>query len=887
MDRNACEEINDKIQRLDDEEVGLFEILSKEIHEDVNNILRLIEEDDRFTEQDKTQIKRMLQKHVKCFSKNKDDLGFCPLIKHEIDIKENVSPTQVYHRLPLGLEERVDKEIENLLEKNIIRKSKSPWNSPIVVVKKPNNDLRICLNYRKLNAVTNRPTYHIPDSCQIFDSLEGAKFFSTLDLSNAYYQCEIKEEHKKFTAFNSRKDRYEFNRMPFGLCGAPFTFQKLMSEVLRDENWKSTVTYLDDVLIFSSSLKEHIKDVNNVLDKIEKAGLKLSPKKCHFFANEVKFLGHVISADGIRADPTKIEKIRNWEKPENVAEMRKFLGFCNYYRRHIYDYVSMSSFLEDALKNLDKKKSEKSIKVEWNEQMEKSFENLKMKLCSPPVLAFPKHDSAYILDTDASFHGIGAVLSQVQDGKERVISYASRKLTKYERSYCITRKELLAVYYFVNYFKQYLLGNKFRIRTDHKALTWLMGLKTPKTTQFCHWISELEIYDFTIEYRKGEDHINADFLSRIPDCEQCDIKHADPKKKRNVKIEYFPRANLISENFSKEKKNAILQQYHDELGHIGIGKMTELVLRNYEWNNIRSDIKNYVNKCFPCAERKSASKKKQPPIHITATKPLEKIMIDISGPLTASKNGYRYILGIVDVFTRFVMLIPIRNISSQSIVNILISRWVPIFGIPEILVSDGAYNLNSALINDLCDEFGIFKVSTSPYHPESNGIIERDFRTVKDMIYATINSYGGDWVSALPYVEMGMRSSKHALTKLSPYEVIFGKNPRLPQFIPENLQFEKLTSQDYISQLEKKRTEHRKEIENINKRRDNVETENYFRLGERVMIKCLPSGKVGVSQPRFEGPAEIIRVLNSKSYMVKFGEKVLRRHEVDLKRCHV
>ena len=882
MDRNACKEMNDKILRLDNEE-GLFEILSEELHEDVVNVLKSIDEGNRITMQDKSQIKKMLQKHANSFSRNKDDLGFCPLIKHEIDIKENVSPSQVYHRLPLGLEDQVDKEIETLLRKGIIRKSESPWNSPIVVVKKPNNDLRICLNYRKLNAMTNRPTYHIPDSQQIFDSLAGARFFSTLDLSNAYYQCEIKEEHKKFTAFNSRRGRFEFNRMPFGLCEAPFTFQKLMSEVLKDEMWRSTASYLDDVLIFSNSLNEHIKDVNTVLDKIEKAGLKLSPKKCHFFTNEVKFLGHIISTEGIHTDPTKIEKIRNWEKPETVAEMRKFLGFCNYYRRYIYDYASMSSPLEEALRNIDKRKSEKSISISWTDKMKKSFEKLKVKLCSPPVLVFPRHDGTYILDTDASFYAIGAVLSQVQDGKERVISYASRKLTKYERSYCITRKELLSVYNFVNHFRQYLLGNKFRIRTDHKALTWLMGLQTPKTTQFCHWISELEIYDFTIEYRKGQEHINADFLSRIPDCEQCDIKHEDPKKKRNIKIEYFPRANLISlsENITNEKKKLILQQYHDELGHIGIEKMTDLILRNYGWKNIRFDIKNYVNNCYPCAERKSNAKKKQLPLHITASKPFEKVMIDISGPVTPSKNGYRYILGIVDVFSRFIMLIPIRNIYSQSIINVLLSRWVPLFGNPEMLVSDGACNLNSSLINDLCDEFGIVKVSTSPYHPQSNGIIERDFRTVKDMIYATVNSYGGDWVSALPYVEIGMRSSKHPLTKTSPYEAIFGIKPRLPQFIPENLQFEKLSSERFMVELEKRRVELRKGIEETNKERSEVQAQNYFQLGEKVMMKCLPAGKVGISKPRYEGPVQIVRILNSKSYLVKFGEKNFRRHECD------
>ena len=848
-------------------------------------IFNVLSENTDLAENKKMQIKSMLEKHAKCFSKDKNDLGFCTWVKHEIDIKDSESPKQTYHRLPIGLEDRVDEEVDNLLKKGVIRESDSPWNSPIVVVKKPNNDLRICLNYRKLNAVTNRPTYHIPDAGHIFDSLSGAKFFSTLDLSNAYYQCEIKEEHKKYTAFNTRKGKYEFNRMPFGLCGAPFSFQKLMSVVLKDENWKSCVIYLDDVLIFSKTFEQHLEDVDNVLEKIRKAGLKLSPKKCHFFKDEVKFLGHVVSKEGLQTDPAKIEKIRNWQKPASVAELRSFLGFCNYYRKFINGYAYMSAPLEDALKNLDRNKSHKLIGIEWSGKMQESFEKLKIKLCSPPILTFPKDEGEYILDTDASFYGIGAVLSQIQNNKERVIAYASRKLTKYEASYCITRKELLSVYYFVNYFKQYLLGNKFRIRTDHKALTWLMGLKTPKTTQYCHWISELEIFDFVIEHRKGKEHINADFLSRLEECEQCDIKHSDPKKKRNVKIECFPRANLIAENLSNEKKRRILKEFHDDLGHIGIGKMTELLLRNYNWKNIRADINNYVNGCYSCAQRKVACKKSQPMIHITASKPLEKVMIDITGPLSASKNGYRFILGIVDVFSRFLMLIPVRSTSSQTIINILTSRWIPLFGVPEILVSDGAYNLNSALINDLCDEFGIIKVSTSPYHPESNGIIERDFRTVKDMIFATVDSYGGDWVSALPMVEIGLRSAKHSTIKASPYEILFGRIPRLPQFIPENANFESWSSEKYINDLEKRRKELKERIQRFNERRNTLPVKNYFEIGEHVMIKSLPTGKIGVSKARFEGPGEIVGILDPKSYLVKFCGKVYRRHEGCLKRC--
>jgi len=885
VDRNACERNGEKIQVI--EEDGLFEILNDSCIEEDNahisdyfNIYESLERTRAF------QVRDMLRKHRKCFSKDKNDLGFCPLVKHEIDVKDNESPKQTYHRLPLGLEDRVDKEIDSLLKRGIIRDSDSPWNSPIVVVKKPNNELRICLNYKKLNMVTNRPTYYIPDAGQIFDTLAGANFFSSLDLSNAYYQCEIMENHKKYTAFNTRKGKYEFNKMPFGLCGAPFTFQKLMSIVLKENNWKNCVIYLDDVLIFSKTYEEHLKHLESVLEKIEKAGLKLSPHKCRFFANEVKFLGHIVSKEGLQTDPSKIEKIRNWEAPSSVADLRSFLGFCNYYRKFIYDYAYLSAPLEVALSNLDKKKSEKSTKIEWNDNMKKSFEQLKMKLCSPPILSFPSKEGEFILDTDASFYGIGAVLSQRQNNEEKVIAYASRKLTKYEKSYCITRKELLSVYHFTKHFKQYLLGNKFKIRTDHKALTWLMGLKGAKTTQYCHWISELEIYDFIVEHRQGKEHINADFLSRVEECEQCEIKHVDPKKKRNVKIEYFPRANLIKGNFTKDKKERIIKEFHDDLGHIGIKKMTELLTRNYYWDNIREDIYKYVNSCFSCAQRKINGRvQRRPHIQITASKPLEKVMIDIAGPLKPSKNGYRYILGIVDVFSRFLMLIPIRTISSQAIIDILTSRWIPLFGVPHVLVTDGAYNLNSTLINDLCDEFGIMKVSTSPYHPQSNGIIERSFRTIKDMIFATVDSYGGDWVSALPMVEIGLRSAQHSTIKASPYEVIFGRKPRLPQFVPENMDLDEEPSpKAYLNRLERKRLELKERIRKLNNEKNILPVKNIFNIDERVMMECLPTQKLGVCKPRFEGPGIIVGIVNPKSYLVELRGKIYRRHEANLKR---
>jgi len=293
----------------------------------------------------------------------------------------------------MNVEEWVDQQIEDLQRRNIIRESNSPWSAPIVVVTKKSGDFRLCVDYRRLNSITVRPIFNIPDTKILFDSLAGSKLFSCIDLSNAYYQCEVQEEHKKYTAFATRKGHYEFNRMPFGLSGAPFTFQRLMQTVLKDESWEKCLIYLDDVIIFGRNFEDHCKNLNVVLEKIEKAGLKLSAKKCSFFLPRIKYLGHIISSNGIETDNEKINDIKNWPKPATVTELRSFLGFANYYRRFIHHFSNKAQDLEEILVKSSKEGSPKNDKSEliWNEKASKAFTALKDSLCSAPCLAFKIH----------------------------------------------------------------------------------------------------------------------------------------------------------------------------------------------------------------------------------------------------------------------------------------------------------------------------------------------------------------------------------------------------------------------------------------------------------------------------------------------------------------
>ena len=460
------------------------------------------------------------------FSKNKTDLG-CTEIKHKINTGNHPPLALKQRRVPLELEKEVDKQVQQMLDAGIIRESKSPWSFPMVVVRKKSGDLRICIDYRKLNEITKRPIFPIPDTRNIFDSLEGNCYFSCLDMSSGYHQVAMDEYDKEKTSFSTRRGQYEFNKMPFGLSGAPATFQRIMHTILRDQIWSKCVIYLDDILIFGKTIEEHNSRLKEVFQKFRESGLKLAGHKCSFLKEKVTYLGHIIDKNGVSTDPAKIAVIKNWAKPRCIDEIQKFIGLCGYYRTFIKDYSIICEPLQDIVS---------SKKFKWSDKEDDAFLKLKTALISSPVLTLPNNMGKFYLDTDASHGSIGAVLSQEQNGVLKVIAYASNRLTKSQRNYCVTRKELLASYHYIRHFKHYLAGRHFILRTDHKALQWLLNWKKPSTSQYCLWKAELECFSFEVQHRKGVNHTNADVLSRLIECEQCEIKHEFPKKRRNVKL---------------------------------------------------------------------------------------------------------------------------------------------------------------------------------------------------------------------------------------------------------------------------------------------------------------------------------------------------------------
>ena len=463
-------------------------------------------------ESEKEQLYHLLLAYKDTFAHNQADLGRTDRVQHEVRTDDAYPIRQRVRRTAPAQREETRKLIEEMLHKDIIQPSSSPWASPVVLVRKKDGSARFCVDYRRVNSVTKKDAYPLPRVDDTLDTLAGSQVFTTLDLISGYWQVEVKPEDREKTAFCTSEGLFEFKVMPFGLCNAPATFQRLMDAVLMGLQWSRCLVYLDDVVVPGKSFEDHLQNLKYVLDRFRSAGLKLNLSKCKFGRREVTFLGHVVTAQGVAADPAKLSKVASWPQPQSQRDVQQFLGFASYYRRFIKDFAVIARPLHHL--------TEKTAIFNWTEESEASFQKLRLKLVSPPVLAFPDHSRSFILDTDASNTGIGCVLSQTkQDGSERVIAYGSRLLSKPERNYCVTRRELLAVVYFTQQLRPYLLGKHFTLRSDHGSLTWLRNFKEPEG-QLARWLEKLEEYDFTIIHRPGLKHSNADALSRLP-CQQC------------------------------------------------------------------------------------------------------------------------------------------------------------------------------------------------------------------------------------------------------------------------------------------------------------------------------------------------------------------------------
>ena len=795
----------------------------------------------------------MLVRCQKAFSLN-GELGVTDIVKHKINTGDAVPIRQQFRRLPEAQSREASKQIKDMLEKGIIEPSQSPWSSPIVLVKRKDSTFRFCCDYRKLNEVTIKDAYPLPRINDMLDCLSGSSYFSTLDLRSGYWQVKTDEKDKNKTAFITRDGLFNFHVLPFGVANGPACFERLMETVLAGLQWKRCLVYLDDIIVFGKTFDEHLSRLEEVLNRLIKAGLKLKVKKCHMLKAQVEFLGFVVSPNGVETDYNKIKEVREWPVPTNVTQVKSFLGLCSYYRRFVRGFSQIAAPLNRL--------TQKDQEFQWTGECQLAFDNLKCCLTKAPVLAYPDFKQEFILDTDASNHSVGAVLSQVQDGEERVIAYASRALNKHEKKYCVTRKELLAAVNFIKYFRNYLYGRPFILRVDHSALRWIRNFKEPEG-QVARWLEILGTYDFKIQHRPGLKHGNADGMSRKP-CSQCgweddkisgvlnppaahvqnistsisdevltghnereyrQLQLNDPVigkilqlKESKLKQPAWEEVSIENAEFKaywakweqlvvqngilfykwiempeesityrllvpSEERTKVCNHLHDAktAGHLGQTRTLEKIKSRFYWYKMTEFIQEYCAACLPCASRKTTNHRLKAPLqkYIVGV-PMERVALDIIGPLPRTQRGHMFCLVISDYFTKWTECYPMRKIDAVTTAKLFVEQFVCRFGLPRQVHTDRGSNFTSKLFSQMCSLLQIDKTQTTSYHAMGDGLVERFNRTLEEMLSLFVNKNQKNWDELLPYLLLAYRSSKHTSTGVTPSKMMLGRDVTLP-----------------------------------------------------------------------------------------------------------
>lgn len=508
--------------------------------------------DSPISEEWKRRITDKLNSIPEIFAVDELSFGHTAAVKHHIRLQDQTPFKERSRPIHPSDREAVKQHLRELLDAGIIRESESPFASPVVLVRKKNGKIRLCIDYRKLNTRTIKDAYALPNIEEAFSALCGAKWFSVMDLKSGYYQVEMAEEDKPKTAFTCPLGFYEFNRMPQGVTNAPSTFQRLMEKCVGDLHLNEVLVFLDDIIVFSETLEDHEARLMKVLHRLKDYGLKLSPEKCRFFMSSVKYLGHVVDAHGVHTDPQKVSALKDWPRPVNREELKRFLGFAGYYRRFVEGYSKIARPLNaltvgyfPARKRGKTYKRERpkacvhpraAFGVEWTSECESAFRILIDKLTSAPVLAFADPKLPYVLHTDACGEGLGAALYQEQGGKLRVVAYASRGLSKSEKNYPTHKLEYLALKWAIcEKFSDYLYGTEFTVLTDNNPLTYV--LTSAKLDAAGHrWLAALSTYKFNIKYRAGHTNGDADGLSRRPQLHLRRRMMTSWRKRRGLKI---------------------------------------------------------------------------------------------------------------------------------------------------------------------------------------------------------------------------------------------------------------------------------------------------------------------------------------------------------------
>ncbi|GFS82463.1 hypothetical protein TNCV_4777721 [Trichonephila clavipes] len=658
------------------------------------------------SDEQRNKLSELLRKFSGLFTKTDKSTAAKTNVKHRIFTGDHAPINQRAYRVSPTERRIIHEEVQKMLDEGIVQPSESPWSSPIVLVRKKDGSWRFCVDYRKLNSVTKKDVYPLPRIDDTLDCLKGAMFFSSMDLRSGYWQVEIDEADREKTAFITPEGLYEFKVMPFGLCNAPATFERMIDNFLRHFKWAMCLCYLDDIIVFSETFEDHLIRLRLVLKCLQEAGLKLNSKKCLL-----------------------------------LPKKRFIKGFC---------------YLAEPLQSLLKS----GVEFHWGPEEVEAFNSLKKALTSDPVLGMYDERASTEIHTDASGYGIGAVLVQIQNNVEKVIAYASRTLTKAEKNYSTTERECLAIVWATNKFRPYIFGKHFTVVTDHHSLCWLMNLKDP-SGRLARWALRLQEHDFDVKYKTGKKHSDADALSRNPVEEETETSDKflavttsmnlamEQKKDQDLaKLKLLSNSSkneefrfidgiLCRKNFDpdgklwlpvipKHLRADILRHFHDAptAGHLGFAKTYDRIRKRFYWPGM---YRNVVR--FP-----------------------------------KSAHGNKWIIVCTDYSTRYAITKALTTAEVDEIAKFLLEEIVLRHGAPRVIITDRGAVFRSRLVSSLVDLCNIDHRFTTAYHPQTNGLTERFNKTLADMLSMYVDVEQKNWDEILPFVTFAYNTAKQETT---------------------------------------------------------------------------------------------------------------------------
>lgn len=847
----------------------------------------------------------LLNKYRKCVALNLSEIGKTDSVEINIDLTSTNPVCYNPYRLPENQRSALKDIISDLVANNIIRESTSAYASPVILVPKPNNSLRLCVDYRKLNLITVKQKFPLPLIDDQIDKLVNFEYFTLLDLFSGYYQIPVAADSIHKTAFITPDGHYEFLRMSFGLCNAPYVFQRMMNKIMNELEDGTAFPYLDDILIPSKTYEEGLLKLENILRILLKYGLTLQPSKCKFLSTQITYLGREISKQGIQPSKLKTEAILKLKPPTNRKELRQFCGLANYFRKFIINYAFIIQPITKLLK--------KHAIWTWTAEQDDAFELIKSILADKPVLKIFDHNLPIQLHCDASSIGVAGILMQKHTDKWHPVAYFSKQCTYEQSRYHSYELETMAIVFSLRHFRIYLLGKQFTVYTDCAAVR-ATALKKDLIPRIARWWLEIQDFSFDIEYRPGTSMNHVDYLSRhpVPDQELVSniinltesewiaaVQSQDPDIKNVIEIlqsdqnrsnkNYFENYSIKNNILYRKINNSskwvvptscrwlICRLNHDDAGHFGFEKTLHRIRRNYWFKKMTNFVKKYVASCLNCLYMKGATGRKPGFLHpiSKSTVPFQTIHVDHLGPFVKSKKKHTHIFVIVDAFSKFVFIEPVKSTSVKHVIRAL-ENLIFLFGPPERIISDRGSAFTSKKMLDFCQKFNIKHVMNAVATPRANGQCERYNLTILNSLrcYSANDENEENWDTHLKLIQFSINSTINKTTAKSAYEILMGLNPkpiadaRILSVIRDNLAQENLetlraqVAQNIYAKQQKAKI-------NYDEKR---KTPHQFNVNDLVMVRKTDFGSGSGPKklmPKFKGPFKITKVLDNDRYIVQ------------------